>query len=105
MIDSQTAVIDSNLVVLSVLKLPDSSRADRLFDQLLLRRVRLAAPRQLCRSAFEWATRLGQKAAYDCFYLAAAERLGAEFWTADERLSNRASQLGAVWVHWMGEIG
>jgi predicted nucleic acid-binding protein len=56
------------------------------------------------RSAFDWATRLRQKAAYDGFYLAAAEQLGAEFWTADKALANNAGQLGVSWVHWMGEI-
>lgn len=57
----------------------------------------------LCRAAFEWATRLTQKPAYDSFYLATAELLGADFWTADQRLTNRAHQLGLDWVHWMGE--
>lgn len=56
------------------------------------------------RSAFDWATRLRQKAAYDGFYLAAAEKLGAELWTADQALVNNAHQVGAAWVHWMGEI-
>jgi predicted nucleic acid-binding protein len=56
------------------------------------------------RSAFDWATRLRQKAAYDGFYLAAAEQLGAELWTADQALVNNAQQTGASWVHWMGEI-
>ncbi|MDO8971581.1 MAG: type II toxin-antitoxin system VapC family toxin [Saprospiraceae bacterium] len=56
------------------------------------------------RSAFDWATRLRQKAAYDGFYLAAAEQLGAELWTADHSLVNNAQQIGASWVHWMGEI-
>jgi predicted nucleic acid-binding protein len=56
------------------------------------------------RNAFEWATRLRQKAAYDGFYLAAAEQLGAELWTADQALANNARQLGVSWVHWMGEI-
>ena len=58
---------------------------------------------ELCRKAFEWATRLSQLPAYDCFYLALAEQLGSDFWTADERLANRAHQLGANWVHWIGE--
>lgn len=57
----------------------------------------------LCRSAFDWAARLAQKPAYDSFYIAAAETLGADFWTADQRLVNRAHQLGVDWVHWMGE--
>jgi predicted nucleic acid-binding protein len=55
------------------------------------------------RSAFDWATRLKKKAAYDGFYLAAAEQLGAELWTADQALVNNARQVGASWVHWMGE--
>jgi len=56
-----------------------------------------------CRRAFNWATRLGQFAVHDCFYLALAEKLGTEFWTADERLANRAKQLGVNWVRWVGE--
>ena len=56
------------------------------------------------RSAFDWATRLHQKAAYDGFYLAAAEQLEAEFWTADQALANNARQIGIDWVHWMGEL-
>jgi predicted nucleic acid-binding protein len=55
------------------------------------------------RSAFDWASRLRQKAAYDGFYLAAAEQLGADLWTADQALANNARQAGASWVHWMGE--
>jgi predicted nucleic acid-binding protein len=56
------------------------------------------------RNAFDWATRLRQKAAYDGFYLAAAEQLGTEFWTADQALVNNARQVGASWIHWMGEV-
>jgi predicted nucleic acid-binding protein len=57
----------------------------------------------LCRSALEWAARLRQSRAYDGFYLALAERLGTEVWTADRRLANGAQQVGAVWVRWIGE--
>ena len=53
----------------------------------------------LCQGALSWASRLDQSFAYDGFYLALAERLGAEFWTTDNRLANRASQLGVDWVH------
>jgi len=56
------------------------------------------------RSAFDWATRLRRKAAYDGFYLAAAEQLGAELWTADRALANNARQIDINWVHWMGEL-
>jgi predicted nucleic acid-binding protein len=57
------------------------------------------------RAAFDWATRLRQKPAYDGFYLVAAEKMSAELWTADRSLANNARQVGAGWVHWMGESG
>lgn len=57
----------------------------------------------LCKAALSWATRLQQVRAYDAFYLALAERLQVEFWTADRRLANAAQQLGVNWVHWIGE--
>jgi predicted nucleic acid-binding protein len=45
-----------------------------------------------------WAERIGQMVVYDATYLALADRLGAEFWTADRRLANAAHQAGADWV-------
>jgi predicted nucleic acid-binding protein len=57
----------------------------------------------LCQAALSWSGRLGQSKAYDGFYLAVAERMGAELWTADERLRNRARQLGLDWVRWIEE--
>lgn len=59
----------------------------------------------LCLRAFELAGMLGQSKAYDAFYLAIAEKLEAEFWTADERLRNRCrDDLGLGWVHWVNEL-
>ena len=64
---------------------------------------------RLCESAFKWAERLGHSKAHDSFYFALAEWLSAErevlveLWTADERLVNRARQVGAPWVRWVGE--
>jgi len=55
--------------------------------------------------ALELAGKLGQSKAYDAFYLALAEKLGVEFWTADERLFNRCKKdLKLSWVHWIGEL-
>jgi len=54
-------------------------------------------------AASEWAGRLNQGAAYDAFYLALAEQLGMEFWTGDQRLYNRARQVGADFVRLLGE--
>ena len=42
----------------------------------------------LHQSAMQLAARFGRPAAYDAHYLALADRLGAEFWTADRRLAN-----------------
>jgi predicted nucleic acid-binding protein len=52
-------------------------------------------------AAYEWAERLGQSKAYeayDGFYLALAQRLDVELWTADTRLESRARQIGITWV-------
>lgn len=49
--------------------------------------------------AFDWTMRLHRGAAYDSFYLALAEMLECELWTADKRLHNAAA---APWVHWAG---
>jgi predicted nucleic acid-binding protein len=59
----------------------------------------------LCQRAFELAGMLGQSKTYDAFYLAVAEKMDAEFWTADERLRNRCrDDLGLEWVHWIEEL-
>ena len=52
-------------------------------------------------AAFDWTLRLKRAAAYDSFYLALAETLHGELWTADKRLSNAA---GAPWVHYCQEV-
>lgn len=57
---------------------------------------------ELCRHSFRWATRLKIAAAYDAFYIALAEWLGAPLWTGDRRLVNNAQQNGASWVYWIG---
>lgn len=49
----------------------------------------------LTAKAFEWTIRLNRAAAYDSFYLALAERLDCDFWTADQRLANA---VGQSWI-------
>ena len=53
--------------------------------------------------ALELARRLKQGAAYDAHYLALAESLGCEMWTADQRFF-RAASSGADNVRWIGEF-
>lgn len=50
----------------------------------------------MSRAVLTWAARLGQSKAYEGFYLALAERLGADLWTADERLFNRVRLLNVA---------
>ena len=54
----------------------------------------------ICQTALAWTNRLGQSKVYDGLYLAVAERQGAELWTADEKLVNRAKQLNLSWIRW-----
>ena len=53
--------------------------------------------------AFALANQLGRPAAYDTHYLALAEHLACDFWTADERLVN-AVQSTFSWVKWLGQM-
>jgi predicted nucleic acid-binding protein len=56
------------------------------------------------RLVLQWAERLGQNKVNDAHYLAASEQLSAEVWTADQRLANKAGQLGLSWVHGVAEL-
>ena len=53
--------------------------------------------------AVELAGRLRQGAAYDCHYLALAEVLDCELWTADRRFYRSAGR-GIDRVRWIGEL-
>ena len=53
--------------------------------------------------ALELASRLKQGAVYDAHYLALAESLGCELWTADRRF-HRAASLGVDNVRWIDEL-
>jgi predicted nucleic acid-binding protein len=53
-------------------------------------------------AAMALARRFNLPAAYDAHYLALAEQLNAEFWTADERLVNSV-RPALPWVHLLGE--
>ncbi|MCW5852239.1 MAG: type II toxin-antitoxin system VapC family toxin [Anaerolineae bacterium] len=77
---------------------PDQAR-DSLQRVFALNPTRIAPTLELHKQAMEWAVRLNQASAYDAHYLAGAEAMNAEFWTADARLYSRAQQLGLDWVH------
>jgi predicted nucleic acid-binding protein len=52
----------------------------------------------LALDALRWAERLGRRIACDAVYLALAERLGVEFWTADSALARNLRQMGVAWA-------
>jgi predicted nucleic acid-binding protein len=58
------------------------------------------SPENLHIRAWELAKRLDRPAAYDAHYLALAEILGCEFWTADHRLYN-AIEDTSPWVRYL----
>ncbi len=66
--------------------------------------VQIVAPcMELNHLAITWSERLGQSRAYDSQYAALADRMNAEFWTADQRLVAGLRERGAEWAHWIGE--
>jgi len=57
----------------------------------------------LLKRGYELAAQLNRPTAYDSQYLAVAERLDCEFWTADQKLFNAVS--GSLsWVKWIGNF-
>jgi predicted nucleic acid-binding protein len=58
---------------------------------------------ELHQQALDWAERLGHSKTYDAHYLALADHLRLDFWTADRRLANGTQQAGVTWVYWIGD--
>ena len=69
----------------------EQEQAIVLIERLLASSIELHAPPGLHARAIELAGELGQGAVYDCHYLALAEALGCELWTADARFQRAAS--------------
>jgi len=72
-------------------------------DQLLSEPIKLLMNDDLLRRAYEMATQFNRPTAYDSQYLAVAEHLGCEFWTADERMFNAVSSA-LPWVKWISNF-
>lgn len=78
---------------------PDEGQ--RLLARVLAYPIDYHLDNALLQRGYELATLLNRPSAYDAQYLALAERLGCECWTADERLYNAAHPTLA-WVQWVG---
>ncbi len=73
-------------------------------QDILLMEIREVSPTLILHQmALEWADRINQIVAYDATYLALAESVEAEFWTADRRLADAAKNAGVSWVHYIDE--
>ena len=73
----------------------------RMIAQLLGSRLELHQTAGLHARALELASELQQGAVYDAHYLALAEEVGCELWTADQRFY-RAVSARAGNVRWLG---
>ena len=74
-----------------------------LIGNLLTSQIALHQPWNLHGRALEIASRFGQTAAYDAHYLALAESLDCELWTADERFFHSTREPEGR-VHWIGNF-
>jgi predicted nucleic acid-binding protein len=75
--------------------------AMRLVEGLLASGIELREPPRLHSRALELAEQLGQDAVYDAHYLALAELLNCELWTADERFYRAVGGRNGR-VRWIG---
>lgn len=81
-----------------------SHERGRFFLEILLEQpVEFHQDDDLLLDAYEIATRFNLPRAYDSQYLALAERLNCEFWTADETLYNSISARFS-YIRWLGNF-
>jgi predicted nucleic acid-binding protein len=59
---------------------------------------------ELLRKSLDWAERIQQTVAYDSAFLAVAESIQAELWTADKRLAKATQSLDLNWVRCLLDI-
>jgi len=82
----ETTTALSKAVFFGLLTVDDAEEYLSLLQDLA---IELVPPDdEQCRHALAWTRRLNRAVAYDSFYLAVAESLGCELWTADQRLCN-----------------
>lgn len=75
----------------------------RARDKLLAYPVTLHFDDVLLKRGYELATQYNRPTAYDAQYLALAERLSCDFWTADERMFN-AIKAQFSNIQWLGSV-
>lgn len=78
---------------------PEQGRA--MLAQLLIYPVEFHEDDALLKEAYELAVRFNRPRTYDTQYMALANRLQGDFWTADERLVN-GTQAQFSRIRWLG---
>ena len=73
----------------------------RIRDALLNHPLTLHFDDALLKRGYELATQYNRPTAYDAQYLALAERLSCDFWTADERMFNAVKDKSPD-LQWIG---
>jgi predicted nucleic acid-binding protein len=80
------------------------AEAREALDRFLAMPVEVSLPGILDREALELTITYGLPSAYDAYYVALAESLGCDLWTADRRLFD-AVQGKLPFVRWVGDYG
>ena len=84
-------------------QLATEDEAQKALDILLKFAFELHFDEALLHRAYQLATQFNRPTAYDSQYLAVAERLSCDFWTADERLYN-SIHAGFSNIKWLGNF-
>lgn len=79
-----------------------SSEAQRALQTFLSVTIEQRAPAGIYDDAYQFAVELNLPTVYDSLYVVLARMLGAELWTADQRLIN-ALGSSAPWVRFIGD--
>ena len=90
---SETLSVIRRTVYRGLISQADGDRARSGLDQLGLH---VLEPSDLYERAWNLASRFNRPTIYDCCYVALAEILRCDFWTADRRLANALNSL--PWV-------
>jgi len=72
-------------------------------DAFVSQKIRLLHPPTLVERAWSLAAQFQRPTTYDVYYVALAEILGCEFWTADRRLYNVVNQV-LPWVKFLADF-
>lgn len=84
-------------------ELATPEEAQTALNTLLSYPVELYFDEALLKRGYELATEYNRPTAYDAQYLAVAEHLSCEFWSADERLFNAVKNRFAS-IRWLGNV-